>query len=58
MNNGTVEIINWLGQVVYSDQILGDNENISVNVSHLESGHYIVKISDGNEIKSSRFVKF
>ena len=57
MNYGSIEIINWLGQVVYSDQVLGDNENISVNVSHLESGHYIVKISDGNEIKSSRFVK-
>lgn len=56
-NDGTIEIINWLGQVVFSENFSGDGDNIIVHVGDFESGHYIVRINTGNGIQSSRFVK-
>ena len=56
-NDGAIEIINWLGQVVMVSEISGDADNFTINVNDLENGHYIVRISSGNVLNSTRFVK-
>jgi len=57
-NDGTIEVVNWNGQIVARNIYPAKNTKITLDVSDLESGHYIVKINTGYEIKSSRFVKF
>lgn len=51
----TVEIINAIGQSVYSNVINSNNHN--VNVANYEKGMYIVRISKDKEITTNSFVK-
>jgi GEVED domain/Secretion system C-terminal sorting domain len=43
--NGSIELINELGQVVYKNQMNGQSKNI--NLEHLSSGMYYVKVTNG-----------
>ena len=49
-----VEIINMLGQVVYSNSI---NNNAQINVSDLNNGVYFVRLSGANGTTTQKFIK-
>ncbi len=54
-----VQILNDLGQVVYSEQkniIVGEN-NMSLNVQKLPSGMYFLKLSSNERLSSQKFMK-
>ena len=53
--NGSVQIIDVMGRVVYSDKL---NETTRVNVSHLNKAAYIVRRIDGNNVNSQKIVVF
>lgn len=53
----TVEIINLLGKVVYSDQQVMSGSSIRINVSNLQSGVYILRCGKGNSWNTNRFIK-
>jgi hypothetical protein len=52
---GKIEILNILGQVVYKDELTGNNKK-QVKMNRLEQGHYLLRIQTGNEIITKRFV--
>ena len=51
----SIEVFNMLGQTLYSKENISLNEQ--VNVSHLLTGTYFVKITNGNAVKTSKFIK-
>lgn len=53
--NAMVEIYNVLGQVLYTKNNISIQQEIEV--SSLNSGTYFVKITNGNAVKTSKFVK-
>lgn len=56
LNNVNVKIISITGQAVYQkSNLLGDN--LSLNVSDLANGIYIIQVSDGISVSSSKFIK-
>ncbi len=57
INNGTVEVVNWLGQVVMIEAFPESADKLSLDVNDLEKGHYVLKLNTGNGIKSARFIK-
>jgi len=56
LNNVNVKIISVTGQTVYQKANLS-GDNLSLNVSDLANGIYIIQISDGISISSSKFIK-
>ncbi len=55
VENSTIEVYNILGQTIYSKTNISLNEQ--VNVSHLTKGTYFVKITNGDAVKTSKFIK-
>lgn len=53
--NATIEIYSILGQVLYAKSNISSDEQ--VEVSQFTTGTYLVKITNGNAIKTSKFVK-
>ena len=51
----SIEVFNMLGQTLYSKANISLNEQVSV--SHLMTGTYFVKITNGNAVKTSKFIK-
>ena len=49
-----VEVINMLGQVVYSNSI---SNNAQINVSDLNNGVYFVRLSGANGTTTQKFIK-
>lgn len=49
-----VEVINMLGQVVYSNSI---SNNAQINVSNLNDGVYFVRLSGANGTTTQKFIK-
>ena len=56
IENGTLKIISVTGQTVYQKLYLSGN-NLSLNVSDLTNGIYILQVSDGDRIYNSKFIK-
>ncbi|GHC56274.1 T9SS type A sorting domain-containing protein [Ulvibacter litoralis] len=52
--NASINIYNMLGQELYSKTNISLNEQ--VQVSNYNTGTYFVKITDGNEVKTSKFI--
>ncbi len=57
-NDGAIQVVNWLGQIVKNETFAEKTNNITLDVSDLESGHYILRLNSGTAFKSTRFVKF
>jgi hypothetical protein len=53
--NATIEIYSILGQVLYAKKNISSDEQ--VEVSQFTTGTYLVKITNGNAVKTSKFVK-
>jgi hypothetical protein len=53
--NSTIEIYNILGQVLYSKSNISIQEE--VQVSHFNQGTYFIKLTHGNAVKTSKFLK-
>ena len=53
--NASIEVYNILGQTLYSKTNISLNEQ--VNVSNLTQGTYFVKITNGDAVKTSKFIK-
>lgn len=56
LDNVNVKIISITGQTVYQKSNLSGN-NLSLNVSDLTKGIYILQVSDGISVSNSRFIK-
>ncbi len=56
-NNGTLEVIDWIGQTVMSENFSSENNKFTLDVSNLESGHYILRINTNSGMETARFVK-
>jgi hypothetical protein len=52
----TVTVFSVFGQVAYSE-IINDTANITLNLSHLSSGIYILRIDDGTRNSFARIIK-
>ena len=52
-SDGTFEIVNMIGQTI----LKGESILIPIDVSTLESGIYIIKVNDGDEVITDRFIK-
>ena len=54
-NSARIEISNLLGQVVYTSEndLVEGNNDIKLNLSSLNAGQYIVRISDENTSNTS-----
>ena len=50
-----VEIINLLGQVIYTDKV--NSEEFEVNVSHYHSGIYFIRLRGKEGVVTKRFIK-
>jgi hypothetical protein len=55
-NNIQIDIINGLGQVVYTSKTEVANP-IIIPVSNLSAGNYVLRITDGTDILNTKFVK-
>jgi hypothetical protein len=53
--NSTIEVYNVLGQVLYTKNDISIEEQIQV--SQFTSGTYFVKITNGNAVKTTKFIK-
>jgi hypothetical protein len=53
--NATIEIYNILGQALYTKNDISMNEQIQV--SEFVAGTYFIKISNGNAVKTTKFIK-
>ena len=56
LNNVNVKIISIIGQTVYEKSNLS-GYNLSLNVSNLAKGVYIIQVSDGISVSNSKFIK-
>lgn len=56
LNNVNVKIISITGQTVYNKSNLS-GDNLSLDVSNLAKGTYIIQVSDGISISSSKLIK-
>jgi len=56
LDNVNVKIISITGQTVYQKSNLS-GDNLSLNVSDLANGIYIIQVSDGISVSSSKFIK-
>ncbi|MEO7975594.1 T9SS type A sorting domain-containing protein [Flavobacterium sp.] len=56
LNNVNVKIISITGQTVYQKTNLS-GDNLSLNVSGLANGIYIIQVSDGISVSSSKLIK-
>lgn len=57
LSNLTFEIIDARGRIVMNTSLVGIQNLLSINVSSLESGIYILQLSDGSVQSSERFIK-
>jgi type IX secretion system substrate protein len=55
----TLEVINVLGQIVYSKMLAGNGSNISetINLSDQANGIYLITINNGTEVITKKVVK-
>ena len=51
---GSVQIIDVMGRIVYSNEIVNDNHR--VNIGSLNSAAYIVRVVNANEVKTQKVV--
>jgi hypothetical protein len=56
LDNVNVKIISTTGQAVYQKSNLS-GDNLSLNVSDLAKGIYIIQVSDGISVSNSKFIK-
>lgn len=56
LNNVNVKVISITGQTVYQKSNLSV-DNLSLSVSDLANGLYIIQVSDGISVSSSKFIK-
>ena len=56
-NNGVVEIVNFMGQVIESIQFSDESGQITLDVNDLDSGHYVIRVNTENGMSSTRFIK-
>jgi hypothetical protein len=54
LNNGQINIFNLLGSKVYSQSVNSREISKDLDLSALESGVYIVRITDGSTIIATR----
>jgi expansin (peptidoglycan-binding protein) len=52
-----LEVVNTLGEVVGAQNLNGSIEQISVDITGLTAGLYVVKMSNGSSVSTSTFVK-
>lgn len=55
VKGSTLEVVNALGQVVYSEVVSNSKSNI--NVANYNNGLYTIRITNGNEVITNTFVK-
>jgi len=55
--NGTLKILNIMGQEVYSNTINEMNREEPIETSHLPAGTYIVQFSNGTTMQTAKFIK-
>lgn len=55
VKGSTLEVVNALGQVVYSSVV--DNTNANINVANYNNGLYMVRITNNGEVITNTFVK-
>lgn len=54
----TIEVVNAIGQVVYSEQLTVNNEQLDCSVNlHVASGVYLLRVSSGDGVETLRFSK-
>ena len=53
---GTVQIIDIMGRIVYSSNIINDNHRI--NISDYDNAAYVVRVLDVNEVKIQKIVVY
>src|SRR5690606_31390238 len=55
VKGSTLEVVNTLGQVVYSE--VADNSKVNINVTEFNNGLYVIRITNENEVITNTFVK-
>lgn len=55
VKGSTLELVNALGQVVYSEVV--NNTKSNINVANYNNGLYMIRITNGNEVTTNTFVK-
>jgi hypothetical protein len=55
VNNGTVEVYNLLGEVVYNVSAFTGNK-VELNLDGLSEGVYIIRLNENGAVSSQRFV--
>lgn len=53
----TIEVYSAVGQLMLTEQIAAETLQINLNVEQLPAGNYYLRLVNGNEIESQRFVK-
>jgi hypothetical protein len=53
----SLEVFNLLGERVYINESIDGNPNITVATGDLHKGVYILRVSNGSEIRQARFMK-
>jgi hypothetical protein len=54
-NKSEIKVYNLMGKLVMQQQAV--NTLTQLNVSKLSTGFYLVKVNDGKEIRSAKFIK-
>lgn len=58
IKNGTaIEIRDMMGNLITQEKTTGNN-NIKLNISHLQAGIYFVQLKDGQQLITQKFVKY
>lgn len=57
VKSGEIEVVNTLGQIVYRQHIRYANENVQINLSHLNKGIHILRFKANNKAYVLQFTK-
>ena len=50
-------VFDVLGRLVYSEDVKNDNNSIKLNLLHLSTAEYLVKLSSDNFVHSAKIIK-
>ena len=55
--NGRLEVLNGLGQVVYQKELNAGIGSLNLDMNLFRKGVYIIKLTDGNNFVTEKFIK-
>lgn len=54
-NNAKIQVLDMAGRVIYTDSL--NSSNTTVDISHFNNGIYIIRVQNGGQVSTTKYVK-